>query len=666
VVIDDEIASPSDAVNISVVHSNHACENQPLTVPLGLVSWWPMDGSTLDIADGNHSSQENARRFVPGKVNAGVTFDAGGYVEIPHAVNLALQQFTISAWARPDGPGPNNDTPGNVLVQKGISFSQGGGTAVSVGIWWSAIDGRFRFAFGKVGPEWIASANIFPPGRFYHLAATYDGVTAKLYIDGVLEGQLALAKTMFYDPSVPWTIGSTAAHIRAVGSPRTWNGIIDEVEVYNRTLAATEIQAIVNAGSAGQLAANAGPNQSVPEGTLVQLDGSRSRPLPGPDVRYDWIQVAGPPVSFDLTDPVHPTFTAPSVPPDGQTLTFQLVVTALGVTSELSPPVNIRVVNVNHAPVAIASASQIVGEGTLVQLDGSASFDPDGDSLSYAWTQSSGPTVSLSDPTSSKPVFTAPPVTGTTFLTFQLVVSDPELSSTPAPVTVGVERVNHAPIADTTGSTQTVNAGATVRLNGLQSSDPDGDQLYYLWTQMTGPPVTLSDPTSATPTFTAPQVTGTTSVAFQLVVSDGQLTSAPAPATVTVLDSNRPVACGAARPSVGTLWPPDHRMASVAILDVTDPDNDQVTITVTGVTQDEPVQGLGDGDSSPDAVLQGDTALLRAERAGNGNGRVYRVSFMADDGHGGQCTGAVTVCVPHDRRPGICVVDGQQYDSTQP
>jgi hypothetical protein len=107
-------------------------------------------------------------------------------------------------------------------------------------------------------------------------------------------------------------------------------------------------------------------------------------------------------------------------------------------------------------------------------------------------------------------------------------------------------------------------------------------------------------------------------------------------------------------------------MSSIAILDVTDPDNDHVTITVTGVTQDEPVQGLGDGDSSPDAVVQGDTVLLRAERAGNGNGRVYRVSFMADDGHGSQCMGAVTVCVPHDRRPGICVVDGQQYDSTRP
>ena len=78
------------------------------------------------------------------------------------------------------------------------------------------------------------------------------------------------------------------------------------------------------------------------------------------------------------------------------------------------------------------------------------------------------------------------------------------------------------------------------------------------------------------------------------------------------------------------------------------------------------MQGLGDGDSSPDAVLQGDTVLLRAERAGNSNGRVYQVNFTADDGHGGQCTGAVTVCVPHDRRPGTCVDDGQQYNATQP
>jgi hypothetical protein len=58
-----------------------------------------------------------------------------------------------------------------------------------------------------------------------------------------------------------------------------------------------------------------------------------------------------------------------------------------------------------------------------------------------------------------------------------------------------------------------------------------------------------------------------------------------------------------AKPAV--LSPGDHKMVSVAIVGVTDPDNDWVTLTVAGVTQDEPVNSVEDGDTSPDAVLQG-------------------------------------------------------------
>lgn len=84
------------------------------------------------------------------------------------------------------------------------------------------------------------------------------------------------------------------------------------------------------------------------------------------------------------------------------------------------------------------------------------------------------------------------------------------------------------------------------------------------------------------------------------------------------------------------------------------------------MTQAEPVNGLGDGHTSPDAVIQGNSVLLRAERAGSGNGRVYQVTFTADDGFGGSCTGAVAVCVPHDRGTAGCVDGGQLYDSTRP
>ena len=71
-------------------------------------------------------------------------------------------------------------------------------------------------------------------------------------------------------------------------------------------------------------------------------------------------------------------------------------------------------------------------------------------------------------------------------------------------------------------------------------------------------------------------------------------------------------------------------------------------------------------DTSPDAVPQGETVLLRAERAGTGNGRVYEVTFTATDSQGEHCTGSVTVCVPHNRKAASCVDNSQQYDATQP
>jgi hypothetical protein len=181
-------------------------------------------------------------------------------------------------------------------------------------------------------------------------------------------------------------------------------------------------------------------------------------------------------------------------------------------------------------------------------------------------------------------------------------------------------------------------------------------------------PVQLLDAHRASVAFTAPPQLSHSleTLSFRLEVNDGEGGTASDEVAITVLDINALPACDWAQASPALLWPPNHKLMAMQITGVTDPNNDQVTLTVRGVTQDEPVQGLGDGDTSPDAVLQGDKVLLRAERSGTGNGRVYRVSFTADDGHGGQCTGAVTVCVPQDRQPSTCVDDGQRYDATQP
>jgi hypothetical protein len=126
--------------------------------------------------------------------------------------------------------------------------------------------------------------------------------------------------------------------------------------------------------------------------------------------------------------------------------------------------------------------------------------------------------------------------------------------------------------------------------------------------------------------------------------------------------------CSDAVANPGLLWPPDHKLVPVSVLDVTDPNGGTVTITVTGVSQDEPVNGLGDGDTSPDATGVGTTnAAVRAERAGNGDGRVYHISFSATSSSGGSCTGTVTVGVPKSQGQNGGPVDGGAlHDSTQP
>jgi uncharacterized protein len=124
--------------------------------------------------------------------------------------------------------------------------------------------------------------------------------------------------------------------------------------------------------------------------------------------------------------------------------------------------------------------------------------------------------------------------------------------------------------------------------------------------------------------------------------------------------------CSVAFPSREVLWPVNQKMIPIQVLGVVDPENDPVTITITSIYQDEPVKGIGGGNTAPDGTGVGtDRAYVRAERTGNGNGRVYHISFMASDGTA-SCTGTVLVSVPLSRRGTPAVDDGPLYDSTLP
>jgi hypothetical protein len=131
--------------------------------------------------------------------------------------------------------------------------------------------------------------------------------------------------------------------------------------------------------------------------------------------------------------------------------------------------------------------------------------------------------------------------------------------------------------------------------------------------------------------------------------------------------------CSNIEPSTSELWPPNHKMVPVTFSGASDPDGDDVTLTVLSVFQDEPVDTVGDGKSAPDAEIGNGSVELRAERAGSkkvpGDGRVYHVTITGTDEFGASCEAptTVTVSVPHDRGKKSVVVDGGPlYDSTTP
>ena len=275
--------------------------------------------------------------------------------------------------------------------------------------------------------------------------------------------------------------------------------------------------------------ANAGIPQVKDSQTLVTLDGNSSFDPNGVGLTgYHWTQLSGSNVTLLTPNSVISTFIAPRVQ-FGQpaiALTFGLVVTSAagGVSPQSTVTITVNPPATAGTPVANAGTAQTVPSTTAVTLNGSLSSDPNGNVLTYAWTQTAGTAVTLTGANTATPSFTAPtlvPGSPSEVLSFSLTVNNGFNSSLAAITTVTVESTTaQAPVANA-GTAQTVASDATVTLNGSTSSDPNGLTLTYAWSQTAGTAVTLASTTSALTTFTAPHVAynaAAQTLSFRLVV----------------------------------------------------------------------------------------------------------------------------------------------------
>jgi uncharacterized repeat protein (TIGR01451 family) len=222
--------------------------------PSGLVSWWQLDETAgliaADIIGGNDGTHVSGPTPVVGIVAGALSFDGiNDFVNIPSAIIDVRQPYTLDAWIflRTDRGG----VMGNVQVILNKDARLVGGS-VDLGFFITNRHGiTRRLGVHHVGAtvEGVFSSGQIPLNQWTHIAVTYDGIgTNQFYINGQLDTTASQGDGT--NGATAWEIGG--------GDPagEFFDGLIDEVEIFNRALSTSEIQTIYNAGSAGKCKPN--------------------------------------------------------------------------------------------------------------------------------------------------------------------------------------------------------------------------------------------------------------------------------------------------------------------------------------------------------------------------------------------------------------------------
>lgn len=207
----------------------------------GLVSYWTLDKDTVsgnqvkDIIGNNHGKINGSPKVVAGKIKEGMEFDGmDDFLDcgIDDSLNLT-KAITIETWVMPKEVGEGGKNAGPVCKAQ-------------TGAWgwqlrYNSPDSNFMgFQFNAGGSRWISVGQKLIPGEWYHIMGTYDGSEAKCYLNGIEKNKMNMSN--INSSPDPFFIGQD-------GWINVFNGIVDEVRIYNRALSKDEVIRNYNAKS---------------------------------------------------------------------------------------------------------------------------------------------------------------------------------------------------------------------------------------------------------------------------------------------------------------------------------------------------------------------------------------------------------------------------------
>jgi len=350
----------------------------------GLKSHWPLDETSgtvaADAIGPNTGTLRNGPVWQPtgGRVGGALRFDGvNDVVDLGPVDVLGGSGLTIAMWVWIDGFG----TPDARFISKATGVQDDDhywmlSTINDTGL-------RFRLKLGSTTRVLMTGSNQVSVGQWVHIAATYDGSQMRIYNDGVEVASQAATGQIATNPGVMAALGNQPAGT----SSRPLDGMLDDVRIYNYALTGSEIAQLM------------GPNSNEPptasftatatSGTpplSVSFDASASSDPDGDPLSYQWDFGDGGTASGVTTSHTFNqagVFTVTLTVGDG---TVTRSVTKIITVSNQPPP--------NSQPIATFSSNRSSGEAPLeVDFDASASFDPDGDPLTYSWDFGDGSTA---------------------------------------------------------------------------------------------------------------------------------------------------------------------------------------------------------------------------------------------------------------------------------
>jgi hypothetical protein len=217
--------------------------------PSGLVAWWRAEGNANDIIGSNDGMLFNGTTFNSGVVGQAFGFDGtGAHIRVSDSPSLRFTNaFAVEGWVYPTDVSNQRDIITKWDVVGGIDQR-----AFVAGI---LPGGAFELTLAPFGTSGsmivVASTNHLAPNQWTYVAATYDGSSVKVYVNGVLDTQVAYNLGIF--PSTDAIgIGAAVGGAGPGGNGGAWAGRIDEISLYNRALSDTEVHDIFAASGAGK------------------------------------------------------------------------------------------------------------------------------------------------------------------------------------------------------------------------------------------------------------------------------------------------------------------------------------------------------------------------------------------------------------------------------